>query len=158
MNFQQFGKYTILKKLAGGGMAEIFLACDLGPTGIGRFLVIKKALAHFSKNEEFIDMFKNEGKVACNLKHGNIAPIYEFGIEASQMYLSMEYILGKNLRELIRKTLSLKTSLDIPYSIYIVKEVAAGLNYAHNAVDSQHGPASPFDSQRYKPSKHDDQF
>ena len=139
MKFQQFGKYTILKKLAGGGMAEIFLACDLGPTGIGRFLVIKKALAHFSKNEEFMDMFKNEGKVACNLKHGNIAPIYEFGIETNQMYLSMEYISGRNLRELIKKAISLKTPLDIPYSVYMVKEVAAGLNYAHNAVDATTG-------------------
>lgn len=139
MKFQQFGKYTILKKLAGGGMAEIFLACDLGPTGIGRFLAIKKALARFSKNEEFIDMFKNEGKVACNLKHGNIAPIYEFGIESSQLYLSMEYISGRNLRELIRRSILKKTPLEIPHSIYIVKEVAAGLNYAHNAVDSSTG-------------------
>ena len=139
MKYQQFGKYTIIKKLAGGGMAEIFLACDLGPAGVGRFLAIKKALAHFSENEEFIDMFKNEGKVACNLKHGNIAPIYEFGFENNQLYLSMEYISGRNLRELIRKTMSLKTALEIPYSIYMIKEVAAGLNYAHNAVDSSTG-------------------
>ena len=139
MKFQQFGKYTILKKLAGGGMAEIFLACDLGPTGIGRFLAIKKALSHFSKNEEFIDMFKNEGKVACNLKHGNIAPIYEFGFESNQLYLSMEYISGRNLRELIRKTLASKTPIDVPFSVYMIKEVAAGLNYAHNAVDSSTG-------------------
>ena len=139
MKFQQFGKYTILKKLAGGGMAEIFLACDLGPAGVGRFLAIKKALSHFSKNEEFIDMFKNEGKVACNLKHGNIAPIYEFGFEDNQLYLSMEYISGRNLRELAKKIISLKTPLDIPYSVYIIKEVAAGLNYAHNAVDSSIG-------------------
>ena len=139
MKFQQFGKYTILKKLAGGGMAEIFLACDLGPAGVGRFLAIKKALAHFSKNEEFIDMFKNEGKVACNLKHGNITPIYEFGFEDNQLYLSMEYVSGRNLRELIRKIMSLKAPLDISNSVYIIKEVAAGLNYAHNAVDSSTG-------------------
>ena len=139
MKFQQFGKYTILKKIAGGGMAEIFLACDLGPTGIGRFLAIKKALARFSKNVEFIDMFKNEGRVACNLKHGNIAPIYEFGIESDQLYLSMEYISGRNLRELIRRAISKKSPLEIPHSIHIVKEVAAGLNYAHNAVDSSTG-------------------
>lgn len=120
-------------------MAEIFLACDLGPTGIGRFLAIKKALSHFSENEEFIDMFKNEGKVACNLKHGNIAPIYEFGFESNQLYLSMEYISGRNLRELIKKTITSKTPIDAPYSVYMIKEVAAGLNYAHNAVDSSTG-------------------
>lgn len=120
-------------------MAEIFLACDLGPTGIGRFLAIKKALARFSKNAEFIDMFKNEGRVACNLKHGNISPIYEFGIESDQLYLSMEYISGRNLRELIRRAISKKSPLEIPHSIQIIKEVAAGLNYAHNAVDSSTG-------------------
>ena len=137
MKFQQFGKYTILKKLAGGGMAEIFLACDLGPAGVGRFLAVKKALARFSKNAEFIDMFKNEGRAACNLKHGNIAPIYEFGLEGDQLYLAMEYISGANLRELMRKTM--KSPFDIPLAVYIVKEAAAGLNSAHNTVDSNTG-------------------
>ena len=137
MKFQQFGKYTILKKLAGGGMAEIFLACDLGPAGVGRFLAVKKALARFSKNTEFIDMFKNEGRAACNLKHGNIAPIYEFGLEGDQLYLAMEYISGANLRELMRKTL--KTPIDIPLAVYIIREAAAGLHGAHNTVDSNTG-------------------
>ena len=139
MNFKKFGKYTIIKKLASGGMADILLASDLSPTGFGRFVVIKRALPKFSENEEFKDMFKNEGKVACNLKHRNITPIYEFGVEKNQFFLSMEYISGRNLRELIKKLHAYKGSISIPNAVHIIKEVASGLNYAHNAIDSNTG-------------------
>ena len=120
-------------------MADILLATDLSPTGFGRFVVIKRALSKFSDNEEFKDMFKNEGKVACNLKHRNITPIYEFGIERNQFFLAMEYVSGRNLRELIKKLQVYKSSLSLSNAVYIVKEVASGLNYAHNAIDSNTG-------------------
>ena len=139
MQFKKFGKYTIIKKLASGGMADILLASELSPTGFGRFVVIKRALSKFSDNEEFKDMFKNEGKVACNLKHRNITPIYEFGIEKNQFFLSMEYISGRNLREFIKRLQAYKNPPGLPNIIHIIKEVAAGLNYAHNAIDSNTG-------------------
>lgn len=139
MNFKKFGKYTIIKKIASGGMADILLASNLSPTGFGHFVVIKRALAKFSENEDFKDMFKNEGKVACNLKHRNITPIYEFGIEKNQFFLSMEYISGKNLREFTKKLQVRKSAIDIPNAVHIMKEVASGLNYAHNAIDSNTG-------------------
>ncbi len=139
MNFKKFGKYTIIKKLASGGMADILLACELSPTGFGRFVALKRALSKFSENKEFTEMFKNEGKVACNLKHRNITPIYEFGIEKNQFFLSMEYISGKNLRELIKKLKTYKFSVSISNSVHIIKEIASGLNYAHNAIDSNTG-------------------
>ena len=139
MNFKKFGKYTIIKKLTSGGMADILLAAELSPTGFGRFVVIKRALSKFSDNEEFKDMFKNEGKVACNLKHKNVTTIHEFGIERNQFFLAMEYLSGKNLREFIKKLQARNTPLSIPNIIYIIKEIAAGLNYAHNAIDANTG-------------------
>lgn len=139
MHFKKFGKYTIIKKIASGGMADILLANDLNPTGSGRFVVIKRTLSKFSDNEEFKDMFKNEGKVACNLKHRNITPIYEFGIENDQFFLAMEYISGRNVREFVKKIQLYKSSISIPNTVHIIKEVAAGLNYAHNAIDTTTG-------------------
>ena len=139
MNFKKFGKYTLIKKIASGGMADILLAAELSPTGFGRFVVIKRALSKFSDNEEFKDMFKNEGKVACNLKHKNITTIHEFGIERNQFFLAMEYLSGKNLREFVKKIQARNIQLNIPNIIYIIKEVAAGLNYAHNAIDANTG-------------------
>ena len=139
MEFKNFGKYTILKKLATGGMADIFLSISLSPTGFGRFVVIKRALSRFSNSSEFKNMFKNEAKVVCNLKHKNIIPIYEFGIEKDQLFLVMEYIIGSNLRELTKRLKSKSKILSLPNAVYIVKEVAAGLNYAHNAIDHNSG-------------------
>ncbi|MCY4321099.1 MAG: protein kinase [Bdellovibrionaceae bacterium] len=139
MKFKKFGKYTIIKKIASGGMADILLAAELSPTGFGHFIVIKRALSKFLDNEEFKDMFKNEGKVACNLKHKNITTIREFGIENNQFFLAMEYISGKNLRQFTKKIKSHNIKFSIPNIIYIIKEVAAGLNYAHNAIDANTG-------------------
>ena len=139
--FEKFGDYTLLKKIASGGMAEILLAVDRDPTGgnAGRFVVIKRALTQYSNNEEFASMFKNEGQLACNLKHSNIVSVYEFGVDSHQLYLCLEHISGKNLREMTKKLNSTKKPIPIEHSIHIVKEVASGLDYAHNAVDSHSG-------------------
>ena len=139
MEFKFFGKYAILEKIASGGMAEIFLSADLGTAGVGRFIVIKRTLAQFSANEEFKDMFRNEGKIASNLKHRNITPVYEFGIENKQFFLAMEYVSGRNLRQILKKLTHVRNSIDISHALYIIKEVASGLNYAHNAIDSHGG-------------------
>ena len=138
-SFEKFGKYTILKKLNAGGMAEIYLANDPGPTGVNRFVVIKKTLTQFSMKKEFKDMFKTEGMVACNLKHRNIVPMYEFGIEGNQFFLSLEYISGRNLREMLRKLKKVNTQLPVQHAVYIAKEIASGLDYAHNVVDAATG-------------------
>ena len=139
MQFKKFGKYSVIKKVASGGMADILLAISLSPTGFGRFVVIKKALSKFSKNQDFNEMFKNEAKVTCNLKHKNITPIYEFGVEKDQFFLTMEYISGKNLREFTKKLSSQRKEIGFDNIIYIIKEVASGLNYAHNVIDSNTG-------------------
>ena len=139
MHFKPFGKYTIVKKVGAGGMADIFLSCQLHTKGISRFVIIKKASSKFSKNKDFKDMFENEGKIVCNLKHKNITPIYEFGIEKQQMFIAMEYISGLNLKELVKKMAFHKKTLSIEDIVYIIKEATSGLNYAHNAIDSSTG-------------------
>ena len=139
MKFKNFGKYTIIKKIASGGMAEIFLAAGLSPTGLSRFFVIKRILSQYSENRELKEMFKTEGRVACNLKHKNIVPMYEFDIEQDQFYLIMDYISGKTVRDFIKKLESLKSTIDIRHSVFIAQEIASGLSYAHNAIDSSTG-------------------
>ncbi|MES2962453.1 MAG: hypothetical protein V4760_01090, partial [Bdellovibrionota bacterium] len=79
-NFETFGKYILLEKLAMGGMAEIYLARNSGSAGVSKFVAIKRILPQFTEQTEFIDMFKDEAKIAVNLSHANIVSIYEFGI------------------------------------------------------------------------------
>ena len=136
---EKFGKYILLEKLAAGGMAEVYLAKSNGANGVSKFVAVKRILPQFSTNEEFIDMFKEEAKVAINLNHSNVVSIYDFGIEKNQFYLVMEFVDGRNLRQIINELKKANKSISIDQAVYIVKEAASGLDHAHRCVDSKSG-------------------
>ena len=138
-NIEKFGKYLLLEKLAVGGMAEVYLTKTSGANGVSKFVALKRILPQFSGNPEFIAMFKEEAKVAINLSHSNIVSIYDFGIESDQFYLVMEYVEGRNLRQIINEMKKSNKSFSIDQAVYMIKETAAGLNHAHRCADSQSG-------------------
>lgn len=137
--FETFGKYVLLEKLATGGMAEVFLARGSGASGIAKFFALKRILPQFSENPEFVDMFKNEAKIAINLKHSNIVSIHEYDEEKGTFYIAMDYVEGRNLRQILNKI----TKSGLPFSIeqvaFLIKEVAAGLDHAHHCIDGATG-------------------
>lgn len=134
-----FGKYILLEKIATGGMAEIYLARATGAENVSKFFAIKRILPQFSQNYEFVQMFKEEAKIAIQLSHANIVPIFEFGEENGQFYLAMEFVEGRNLRQVLTYAKKREESLDIPMCAYIIKEAARGLSNAHNSVDGTTG-------------------
>lgn len=136
---EKFGKYLLLEKLAVGGMAEVYLAKSSGANGVNKFVAIKRILPQFSNNPEFISMFKEEAKVAINLSHSNIVSIYDFGIEQDQFYIVMEYVEGRNLRQIINEMKKSNKTFSLDQAVYMIKEAAAGLNHAHRCTDSQSG-------------------
>ena len=138
-NFEQFGKYILLEKLASGGMAEVFLAKSLGASGVNKFLAIKRILPQYSDNKDFIDMFKEEAKIAVNLNHGSVVSIYDFGIERGQFYLVMEYVEGRNLRQVLNELKKRSQQFSIEQIVYMMKEVAAGIDHAHRLIDGTTG-------------------
>ena len=138
-NFEKFGKYLLLEKLAAGGMAEVYLAKSAGANGVNKFVAIKRILPHLSTNQDFVEMFKQEAKVAVNLNHSNIVSIYEFGIEKGQFFIVMEFVEGRNLRQIINELKKSNRSVKIEEAIYIVKEAASGLDNAHRCVDQHTG-------------------
>ncbi len=135
----KFGQFTLLKQVARGGMAEIFLGCSGKIKSAYKFVVIKRILLAHSHNKEFNKMFQNEGKIAVNLNHSNVCSIYEFGIEKDRYFICMEYIAGRNLRQLTKKLKSQKRKLDVAICAHIIKYVCNGLDYAHNCTDSTTG-------------------
>lgn len=136
---ETFGKYLLVERLAAGGMAEVFLAKSTGAVGISKFLAIKRILPQYSDNPEFIDMFKEEARIAMNLNHGNVVTIYDFGVESRQFYLVMEYVEGQNLRQILNHLKKEHKEFAIEQCIYIAKQVAAGLDHAHRCIDSSTG-------------------
>ncbi len=136
---QPFGKYILLEKLASGGMAEVYLAKSSGIDGIGKFFAIKKILPQFSSNTSFINMFKDEAKITVNLSHGNIAPIFEFGVEQGQFYLVMEFIEGRNLRQFLNFMEKESKTFYLEQVVFMCKEVSKGLDHAHRCLDGTTG-------------------
>lgn len=134
-----FGKFILLDKMAMGGMAEVYRAKAPGAEGIGKIIALKRILPQYTANNDFIEMFKDEAKIAINLTHGNIAQIYEFGEEHRQFYLAMEFIDGRNLRQVLSRCTKLQKALTIEQCVYVMAQVANGLDYAHRCTDKNTG-------------------
>ena len=90
----RFGQYVLLEKIATGGMAEVWKARMRGVEGFQKIVAIKKILPHLSDNQDFIEMFIDEAKLAAQLNHNNIIHIYDLGKIQSSYYIAMEYIDG----------------------------------------------------------------
>ena len=96
-----FGKYVLLRKLATGGMGEIFLAKQVGPSGFEKLLVIKRILAHHHDKNDYLSMFLSEAKLVARLTHNNVIQIHEMGQIDGDYFIAMEYVRGKSLRDII---------------------------------------------------------
>lgn len=136
---ENFGKYLLLERLAAGGMAEVFLAKSQGASGVSKFLAVKRILPQYSENEEFIQMFKEEAKIAVNLNHSNVVSIFDFGMENKQFYLAMEFVEGQNLRQILNHIKKENKHFSIDQIVYMIKEAAAGLDHAHRCLDGTTG-------------------
>jgi eukaryotic-like serine/threonine-protein kinase len=129
------GQYRLLKRLAAGGMAEIYLARQEGPAGFTRQLVVKRIHRHLSEDPRFVGMFLDEARLAAQLSHPNIAQVFDFGQADESFFLAMEVVRGADLSRLLSACGKLK--LKFPFSIAagVIAQVCRGLDYAHNATD-----------------------
>src|SRR5215207_10258887 len=98
-----FGKYTLVAKLATGGMAEIFLARLHGDGGFEKLVCIKRILPHLAKDPQFVAMFLDEARVAARISHANVCQVFELGELDEQYYIAMEYLEGVPLSVFRRK-------------------------------------------------------
>jgi serine/threonine-protein kinase len=100
------GPYRLVRRLATGGMAEIFLARQEGKDGFARDVVVKRILPHLAADPEFTRMFRDEARLAALLSHPNVVHVYDFGSEVEAdgrevLWLAMELVRGVDLRALI---------------------------------------------------------
>ena len=132
-----FGRYVLLDKLAVGGMAEIYKAKTYGVDGFEKLLAIKRILPHCAADKEFINMLVDEAKLTVLLSHANIVQVYDLGKVGDDYFISMEYIGGTNLREVITRLSQQGEKIPEEIAVYIMSEVCKGLDYAHRKTDSQ---------------------
>jgi len=126
-----YGNFELEERVAVGGMAEIFRAKKKGAEGFEKELVIKRILPHYSEDEAFVTMFKDEAKIAANLNHANIVQIYEFDQCEGSFYIAMEYIEGKDLKRILDAGRKRKKPVLAAEAVYVIAQVADALHYAH---------------------------
>ncbi len=129
------GRYLVKRKLAEGGMAELYLCTAVGPEGFEKEVVIKRIKEFLSSDQGFIDMFKAEARLASRLNHANVVQIFDFDKHDNAWFIAMEYVYGASLWELRRRC----RELAMPFPPILVAEIGAqtarGLHYAHTLSD-----------------------
>ncbi|WP_169083147.1 Stk1 family PASTA domain-containing Ser/Thr kinase [Paenibacillus sp. PL91] len=118
------GRYEILTRIGGGGMALVYKAHDVL---LNRKVAVKVLRQQFVHDEEFIRRFRREAQSAAALSHPNVVSIYDVGQEEDTHYIVMEYIEGHNLNEIIQERAPLQTD----EAVRIAMQIADALDHAH---------------------------
>jgi len=134
-SIKRFGSYLLLKKIATGGMAELYKARKSGEKGFEKLLAIKMILPHLASNEEFASMFIDEAKVAALLNHQNIVQIYDLGRIEDSYCIVMEYVRGKDLKNVLQRGNKAGCPLTPELACTITSSALSGLSYAHRKKD-----------------------
>src|SRR5512139_3456388 len=127
---RKFGKYTLVAKLAEGGMAEIFLARLGGVAGFEKLVCIKRILPSYAQDEEFVSMFLGEAKIAARISHPNVCQVFELGVLEGQYYIAMEYLEGVPVSAFRRRDRYLVPP-DPRLVVGIALQACEGLHHAH---------------------------
>ena len=100
---RQFGQYSLLDRIASGGMAEVHRAWAPTPGGGRRIVALKVVLPHCNDDRELLGMMQDEARITSLLHHEHIAETYEFGEVDGQHFLAMEFVDGVDLRSLLKR-------------------------------------------------------
>jgi eukaryotic-like serine/threonine-protein kinase len=135
-----FGKYQLQRKLAEGGMAEVFLAKQAGVEGFEKLVVIKRILPSLLAEQEFVRMFINEARLAARLNHPNIVQIFDLGKIDDLYFIAMEYVHGEDIRSLVVESNTATSRPPAGIICRILTDTLAGLHYAHTRVGTDGKP------------------
>ena len=120
------GRYRVVRKLGGGGMADVYLCEDLS---LGRHVAIKVLLQRYLSDPTFVERFRREAKAAAGLNQQNLVAIYDWGELDGTYYIVMEYVEGETLKDLIRR----RDRLSGNESVAVTLQLLAAVDFAHRS-------------------------
>jgi eukaryotic-like serine/threonine-protein kinase len=126
------GKYEILRKIATGGMAEIYLARVRGTAGFEKMVVLKRILPQVAEDPHFVQMFLDEARLSSTLQHPNIADVYDVGEADGQYFFTMEFVYGQDVRTIRHEMKKRAEPVPLAAALAVVHGAAAALDYAHD--------------------------
>jgi eukaryotic-like serine/threonine-protein kinase len=133
----RLGNYELVRLLAQGGMADIYLARQIG---LDRHVAVKVLNGQRARDAESCALFMDEARLAGLLNHGNLAGVYDVAAEGGVHYLAMEYVHGADLREILQRAEQKQLALSYDAALTIIAGAASALDYAHRRCDSEGRP------------------
>lgn len=129
---QPFGRYVLRARVGAGGMAEVFRASLPGFGGFEKPVAIKRMFRQYGHDAQFIEMLTDEAKIVSQLAHPNIVQILDVGQQNEEYYIAFEFVEGVDLFSLLQSHHELGRDLPVGMAVYIISELASGLDYAHS--------------------------
>jgi len=120
------GRYRVVRKLGGGGMADVYLCEDLT---LGRHVAVKVLLQRYLDDPAFVERFRREAKAAAGLNQQNLVSIYDWGEVDGTYYIVMEYVEGETLKDLIRR----RGRLSGNEAVAVGMQLLAAVEFAHRS-------------------------
>ena len=125
-------RYRVLRKIASGGMAEIFLAVQYGVEGFQKQVVLKRILPSLAAEPSFVRMLLDEAHIASTLNHGNLVQVLDLRHSGSEYFLVLEFVDGWSLEQVRRRAQKAKLKLPLPLALGIVSGLCRALAYVHS--------------------------
>jgi eukaryotic-like serine/threonine-protein kinase len=138
----RLGPYELVRRIATGGMAEVYLARRAGPHGFQKTVAVKRILPQFARDSDFVAMFVDEARVCARLGHPNIVQVFDFGEQDGELYMAMEYVDGTTGARLIRAAAMAGEEIPLDVCLHTTLSILRALEYAHGARD---GDGKPLD-------------
>ena len=124
-------RYRILRKIAHGGMAEIFLAVQTGAEGFQKPVVLKRILPAFAADPHFVRMLVDEAHIASSLNHSHLVQVLDLGKSGGQFFLVLEFVDGWSLEQVRRRAQKARLKFPLPLALYVVSSLCRVLQYVH---------------------------
>ncbi len=128
---RRVGKFEFLMRLGQGGMATVYLARSLGTGGFQRLVAIKLMHQFLGADDQFVEMFLDEARVAANIRHPNCVSIVDLGNEGDQLFMVMDYVEGDTLAAVEGTAARLGRAIPLGVVLRVVLDALAGLDAAH---------------------------
>src|SRR6201996_8296521 len=125
------GRYRVVDEIGVGGMASVHLARMDGPGGFQKWVAIKRIHPHLVEDDQFVDMFLDEARIAAGINHANVAQVFDLGKDDNTYWIAMEYLHGEPLREIMRRAEDRGTRISPELAARICSDAAEGLHAAH---------------------------
>jgi hypothetical protein len=129
----RIGRYSIVRPLGLGGMAEVFVARAEGEAGFGKLVALKVLQPFFAQQPAVVELFLDEARLASGLDHPNIVQIHDLGRATQQYFIAMEYVDGADLSQLLLASAARGPPVPVPIALGLLRRICDGLHAAHTA-------------------------